>query len=247
MGRRRGEIVADRLEGGHVPGREHRARILRVAAARRVVERREQLALPEEHAPGGVADRVPDGRRRGHAPRVHLMGGRGDDVVRLGHVQGPVVCGIGPGHDRLSAQRFARPSVTGFGLEHPGQILVQTQLVDDRESLAGPDDLQRGGVLASVQPDRRIAREAEARRRPSIDLDALPGRDRLHAVRAPGPPRARGTAAELPHFNVDASKLCDPRVLHQRHADRVGRDRRGLEKRHHRRRREQAHHRRPSR
>ena len=173
------------------------------------------------------------------------MGRRGNDVVGLRTIQRPVVGRIGPRRDRLRAECLARPSLVGLGSQNADEILLEAQLVDDREALAVSDHLERRRVLAPVHLDRGVARQAKARRPPPVDLDALTVRDRSDGIGAPRATRARG-AAELAHLDVEASELRDARVLHDRDADRIGRAHRRSRERHHGRRREQAAHRRPT-
>ena len=217
------ELVADRLELGHVPRGEDGAGILGVAAARRVIEGREELALPQEHPPGGGAHRLPDRRGRGHAPGVHLVGRRGHDVVGLAGLQRAVVRGVGARDDRLGAERLERPALARLRPQHADHVVLERQLVDDRHAVAAPHELERRRVLPAVQPDRVPAREPEGRGAPAVDLDVLPARAGPHDVGAPDEARRAGVAAaELGHLDVRPPQLGGARALHQRHADRVG-------------------------
>src|SRR5207247_3139944 len=98
--------------------------------------------------------------------------------------------------------------------------------VDDGETLAVLDDLERRRVLAPVQLDWALARQPEAARTTPIDLDARAGGDRPNDAR---PPRARvgARAAELVHHDGHPVQLDAARVLDDRDADRARRVRRG--------------------
>ena len=246
VGRGHRVLIADRPQRGHVSRPEHRARVLRVAAARGVIEGREQLAVPEEHLTGGVAHRGPERRRRRHHAGVHLVARRGDDVVGLGAVQRAMVGGIGPRGDRLRTERLARPSVAGLGAQDADEIVLEAQHVHDRETLTVPDHLDDRRVLAPDHPERGVAGQAKALGPASVDLDALAVQGRPHGVGAPGAPLTR-RAAELAHLDFDSANLRRSRALDDGDTDRVvrRRDRRARE-RHQSGRREQAAHRRPT-
>src|SRR5437016_903506 len=112
------------------------------------------------------------------------MDRRGEDVIRLRRVQHAMVRGVRARDDRLGAQHFARPPLAGLGAYDADQVVLERQLVHDRQAVAVLQHLERRRVLAPVQLDRALARKPEAARAAPVDLDTLPTSIRTTPTRA---------------------------------------------------------------
>ena len=122
-----------------------------------------------------------------------MIGPRGGDHT--------VVGGVRAGHDGLGAQRFQRPLVTGLGPQHAHDVVLQRQLVDERQAAGIGQKLEGAVVLATVEADRTGAAEAEPRGAHSVELDATAARRGPHH----GGPAGHREGAEIGDLDVRAA------------------------------------------
>ena len=128
-----------------------------------VVEGREEFPLPVQHLPARLAHRAPDRRIGTHPPRVLLVRGGGDDLVRLARVEPSVIGRVGPCHDGLGLEHLQRHGLTRLRLHTAGHVRLQRELVHHHEAIAGSAELDHAWVVAPPHPHRPL-RAATTRR-----------------------------------------------------------------------------------
>src|SRR2546426_12647389 len=97
------------------------------------------------------------------------MDRRGEDVIRLRRVQHAMVRGVRARDDRLGAQHFARPPLAGLGAYDTDQIVLERQLVHDRQAVAVLHHLERRGYSRPFSwIGRLLVSRKPLARRPSI-------------------------------------------------------------------------------